>query len=121
MYKLLKLLQIGLIASISLQTVTAQAHAVVTDTTLEIESIKPQQPAEISLKFNSKIELALSQIFLVSKGDRQTKLEAVQGPDMGQVIVSVPPLESGEYALRFKVFAADGHLTEDFIHFFVTQ
>ena len=39
----------------------------------------------------------------------------------GQIIVHIPALESGDYALRFKVFAADGHLTEDVIHFSVSQ
>ena len=29
----------------------------------------------------------------------------------------IPALEAGDYALKFKVFAADGHLTEDVIHF----
>ena len=42
------------------------AHAVVTDSSLEITPITSDKPAEVALKFNSNIELALSQIFLVS-------------------------------------------------------
>lgn len=99
----------------------ASAHAVVTESSLEIAPVTADQATEIKLNFNSHIELGLSQIFLVSAGDRQTLLEAVTGSRPGQIIVSLPPLPPGEYALRFKVFAADGHLTEDIIHFIVTK
>jgi methionine-rich copper-binding protein CopC len=56
---------------------------------------------------------------LVSKGDKQELLKAESGSKQGQIIVYVPPLQSGEYAIKFKIFAADGHLTEDVIHFSV--
>lgn len=121
MGKFKKFIQLSLFIISFGQAGLAAAHAVVTDSSLEITPVKPNQPAEVALKFNSNIELALSQIFLVSKGDKQTRLDAIPGAKPGQVIISVPALSSGEYALRFKVFAADGHLTEDIIHFLVTQ
>jgi len=31
----------------------------------------------------------------------------------------MPALEAGKYALHYKVFAADGHITDDIIHFTV--
>jgi methionine-rich copper-binding protein CopC len=97
------------------------AHAVITDYSLKITPIHANTPAKVELSFNSKIELRLSQIFLVSKGDKHQLLQAVNGGKQGQVIVDIPSLEHGDYALRFKVFAADGHLTEDVIHFSVSQ
>ncbi len=97
------------------------AHAVITDYSLKITPIHVNTPAKVELSFNSQIELGLSQIFLVSKGDAHKILGATIGPKQGQVIVSIPALEAGDYALRFKVFAADGHLTEDVIHFSVSQ
>jgi methionine-rich copper-binding protein CopC len=97
------------------------AHAVITDYSLKITPIHVNTPAKVELSFNSQIELGLSQIFLVSKGDKHQLLQAVNGIKQGQVIVQIPPLESGDYALRFKVFAADGHLTEDVIHFSVSK
>lgn len=99
----------------------ASAHAVITDYSLKITPIHVNSPAKVELWFNSHIELGLSQIFLVSTGDKHQLLQAVSGDKQGQVIVHIPPLEAGDYALRFKVFAADGHLTEDVIHFSVSK
>lgn len=96
------------------------AHAVVTKSSLQIEKVVPNHKSQITLNFNSSIELALSQIFLVSEGDVHQKLEAIQGSRPGQVLLDLPALEEGEYAIRYKIFAADGHLTEDTIHFIVT-
>jgi hypothetical protein len=99
----------------------AAAHAVITDYSLKIASIHAGSPAKVELSFNSQIELGLSQIFLVSKGDKHELLQAVNGSKQGRIIIQIPPLELGDYALRFKVFAADGHLTEDVIHFSVSK
>ncbi|MDI1292851.1 MAG: copper resistance protein CopC [Methylobacter sp.] len=103
------------------QTHWVFAHAVITDYSLKITPIHANSPAKVELSFNSQIELGLSQIFLVSKGDKHQLLTAVNGSKQGQIIILIPPLESGDYALRFKVFAADGHLTEDLIHFSVSK
>lgn len=99
----------------------AAAHAVITDYSLKMTPIHANSPANVELSFNSHIELSLSQIFLVSKGDKHQLLQSDAGRKQGQIIIHVPPLEPGDYALRFKVFAADGHLTEDVIHFSVSQ
>lgn len=98
----------------------AYAHAVVTQDSLTHTPIHAQQPAQVQLSFNSKIELALSQIFLVSKGDKHQLLATHKSSQRGQIIIDIPALVTGDYALRLKVFAADGHLTEDVIHFSVT-
>ena len=103
------------------QTAAVFAHAVVTDETLKIAPIQAGQPGQVALTFNSQIELGLSQIFLVRKGDKQELLSAEKGGKRGQIMVHIPALDYGDYALKLKVFAADGHLTEDVIHFAVTQ
>ena len=97
------------------------AHAVVTDDTLKMAPIHANQQSQAALTFNSQIEPGLSQIFLVRKGDSQELLPIENGSKRGQLIVRIPALDPGDYALRLKVFAADGHLTEDVIHFSVTQ
>ena len=96
-------------------------HAVVTESSLQIGKVAPEKATKITLYFNSHIELALSQIFLVSEGDVHHKLNAYSGPEPGQVIIDLPALAEGEYAILYKIFAADGHLTEDTIHCFVTR
>ncbi len=98
---------------------TAFAHAVVTDYSLKIKTIHAQKQDTVELRFNSHIELGLSQFFLVSKGDKHDALTASNGTQQGYVVINLPPLAVGDYALKFKVFAADGHLTEDVIHFSV--
>ncbi len=100
-------------------TIQVFAHAVVTDYSLKMQPIQPNKADKVQLTFNSQIELGLSQIFLVRKGDKHELLPIAKGNKQGRIIVEIPPLDIGEYALRFKVFAADGHLTEDVIHFSV--
>jgi copper resistance protein C len=116
-----KLFQLTLLLLSLVQTELVSAHAVVTDYSLKVTPIHVNQQGKVELTFNSKIELGLSQIFLVRKGDKHELLQAENGTKQGQIIIHIPPLESGDYALRFKVFAADGHLTEDVIHFSVSQ
>ena len=111
---ILLLLSLGQISPVT-------AHAVVTDYSLKIAPIHAGRQDQAELTFNSKIELGLSQIFLVRKGDKQELLSAEKGGKRGQIIVHIPALDYGDYALKLKVFAADGHLTEDVIHFSVTQ
>ena len=97
----------------------ARAHAVVTDHTLAIEQPKVNEAKKVELTFNSKVEIGLSQVFLVSKGDRHDLLPISQGQQQGHVAVELPALRAGDYALRYRIFAADGHLTEDVIYFAV--
>jgi len=97
------------------------AHAVVTEDSLKTTPIHVHEATQVALSFNSKIERGLSQVFLVSKGDKHTLLTISEGHKQGQLLIDVPGLEPGEYALRLKVFAADGHLTEDVIRFTVVQ
>ena len=115
-----KLIVLGIILFTQVIAVDAFAHAVVTDHTLKFASPKVNEAKSVELTFNSKIELGLSQVYLVSKGDIHTLLEIGEGIKQGNVVVKIPPLTAGDYALRYKIFAADGHLTEDVIHFSVT-
>lgn len=103
------------------QGISVYAHAVVTDYSLKIKPIHARQQDKVELTFNSKIELGLSQVFLVRKGDIHEPLAITEGTRQGQMVIAIPPLEAGDYAIKFKVFAADGHLTEDVIHFSVSQ
>ena len=95
------------------------AHAVVTDYSLKIETVKAGKPTQVKLNFNSSIELGLSQVFLVRTGDVEEALQVRTGQEPGVVFIDMPALDAGEYALHYKIFAADGHITEDVIHFTV--
>lgn len=103
----------------STYTEPATAHAVVTKNSLEIAPIQSGKVSQVTLSFNSRIELGLSKFHLVRTGDKHEPVKFSKGIQPGQVIVELPALDSGKYALRFKIFATDGHLTEDIIRFVV--
>ncbi|MGZ8192070.1 MAG: copper resistance CopC family protein [Methylobacter sp.] len=111
--------QLSLLVISLIQPQLLFAHAVVTEHSLKIAPLHPDRQEKVELTFNSQIELGLSQIFLVHKGDKHELLHAVKGNQRGHIIVDIPPLKAGHYAIRFRIFAADGHLTEDVIHFTV--
>jgi len=97
------------------------AHAVVTHNSLELKPVPVNQASQVELSFNSKVELDLSEIFLVSAGDKMQVVAATPGAKPGTVMLNLPALEPGEYAIKLKIFAADGHLSEDLLRFFVKQ
>jgi copper resistance protein C len=97
------------------------AHAVVTQSSLHGQALEAQKAIQVMLNFNSGVELSLSKFDLVRKGDIHESVPARHGSKPGQLIVSIPPLTPGDYAIHYKVFAADGHLTEDVIRFSVAE
>jgi hypothetical protein len=113
---LLGLLVSGL-AAIPLTPV--QAHAVVTESSLSRDSVKAGHETTVVLFFNSNVELSLSRVFLVSKGDVYHPATISRGKKPGELHIRLPALEAGDYAIKYKVFAADGHLTENAIRFHV--
>lgn len=112
------ILALGLVFAVSQP---ASAHAVVTESSLKSHPIELNHPTEVVLNFNSGVELALSRVFLVSAGDVYHPLEIAKGKKPGQMLIKIPALEEGDYAIKYKVFAADGHLTEDVIRFKVAK
>lgn len=102
-------------------SVATFAHAVVIRSSLESAAPAPNRAGEVHLWFNSDIEPALSLFLLVRSGDHKQVLPFAKGRGRGEVVVTLPPLPPGEYALQYKVFAADGHLTESIVQFFVRE
>lgn len=96
-------------------------HAVVTHNSLKLKPVPVNQASRVELSFNSKVELDLSEVFLVSTGDVMTPINAIPGEKAGQVLLELPALIPGEYAIKLKIFAADGHLSEDLLRFFVKE
>lgn len=97
----------------------AYGHAVVTHNSLKLKPVPVNQASQVELLFNSKVELDLSEVFLVSSGDKMQTIPASLGDKPGTIILSLPALEPGEYAIKLRIFAADGHLSEDLLRFFV--
>ena len=97
------------------------AHAVVTESSLTSRPVKPNHATTVVLFFNSNVELKLSKVFLVSAGDVYHPVEIQRGKKRGELRVKLPALEPGDYAIKYKVFAADGHLTDNSIRFHVAE
>jgi methionine-rich copper-binding protein CopC len=108
-----------LLALMLITTNAAFGHAVVTHNSLKLKPVPVNLASEVELSFNSKVELDLSEVFLVSAGDKMQTITATPGEKPGQVLLHLPALEPGEYAIKLKIFAADGHLSEDLLRFFV--
>ncbi len=95
------------------------AHAVVMQASLPISPRPAHKSSDIVLRFNAAIEVSLAQFFLVKAHDEQEKLPIQAGDQAGEIKISLPALEAGKYALKFKIFATDSHLTEDVLYFWV--
>lgn len=98
----------------------ADAHAVI------LESVPRQadslaSPKRLVLRFNSRLEKPLCSVQLL--GPRQKTIALLRWePDSpaDTLAYALPPLEPGAYQARWKVMAADGHVTEGIVRFTVT-
>ncbi|HWP66726.1 MAG TPA: copper resistance CopC family protein [Candidatus Limnocylindria bacterium] len=107
-----------LVAVVVDHPIDAAAHAVVTRATLRDAIIPAGKASETTLEFNGAIEAKLAKVTLVDDGGTERALELVPGGHPPNVlVVSLPPLAPGHYALRYKVLAADGHVTESVLRF----
>jgi methionine-rich copper-binding protein CopC len=96
------------------------AHAVLTKTTLDGTTVREGTPTTVTLTFNAAIEPGLTKIVLVNEHRGEQPLEVLPKGAPGTVTVTLPPLPPGAYGLRYKVLAADGHVTESVVRFKVT-
>jgi methionine-rich copper-binding protein CopC len=97
----------------------AAAHAIVLESSPKHDAVLPEAPARLLLRFNSRIEAALSRVTLESAGGRPVALP-VAGTAAGaadRLVVPLQPLAPGVYVVRYRVLAADGHVTEGALRF----
>ena len=94
----------------------ALAHAILTQASLE-GGVQAGTATTVTLRFNAGIEPGFTRVQLVDAGGEARPLEVAPGTSPDRVLVTVPPLEAGSYGLRYKVLAADGHVTESLLRF----
>jgi methionine-rich copper-binding protein CopC len=98
----------------------AHAHAIILESAPgQAESLT--SPKRLVLRFNSRLEKPLCSVQLV--GPRQKTIALLrQEPDSpaDTLAYALPPLDPGAYQARWKVMAADGHVTEGVVLFTVT-
>lgn len=95
----------------------AGAHAVLTGTSIEGDRIRAGAETTVVLRFNSAIEPALSRVALVDAEKHETVLALRPAAEPGRLAVTVPALAPGAYGLHFKIYAVDGHVTENVVRF----
>jgi methionine-rich copper-binding protein CopC len=107
----------------------ARAHAIVLEASPAHESVLAAPPARIVLRFNSKIEHALSRVTIErGAGERGAGETGAGRPvalpvaraadgDAARLVVPLSPLAPGVYIVRYRVLAADGHVTEGALRF----
>ena len=103
---------LGIICACSLPLPAAQAHAIILESAPAQGSSGPA-PRRLLLRFNSRLERSLCSVQLVGPGQRVVALLR-QEPDTppDTLAYPLPPLAAGAYQARWKVMAADGHVTE---------
>lgn len=92
------------------------AHAVVKSTSLRDHPLRPWTQTTVIVSFNTRIALSLSQMTLGKPNGEELPLKISPGANSDEVQVQVPSLPPGTYAIRYHVFAEDGHLTEGYVH-----
>ena len=77
-------------------------------------------PKQLVIRFNSRLEKALCTVTLVgAKSGQAMRLQGMADGPMDTLIYALPPLEPQTYQARWKVLAADGHVTRGVIEFTV--
>ncbi len=118
-WELAVLVVLGMIGAWLTGLPDALAHAIILESVPRHEESR-SSPKRIVLRFNSRLEKPLCSVQLV--GPRQKTIALLrQEPDAAADTLSylVPPLEPGAYQARWKVMAADGHVTEGIVLFTV--
>ena len=110
---------LGIIWACSFPLPAAQAHAIILESAPAQGSSGPA-PRRLILRFNSRLERSLCSVQLVGPGQHTVALlraEPDTPPDT--LAYPLPPLRPGAYRARWKVMAADGHVTEGTVVFTV--
>ena len=94
------------------------AHAVITRSSIGDKPVPAGQATQVALHFNSAIETSHSTVSVMGADGKATPLDLVPGEhEPGTLVVALPALPAGHYALRYRVLAADGHVTESMLRF----
>jgi methionine-rich copper-binding protein CopC len=91
-------------------TLSLEAHAILKESSPPPNGIVFGPDVAIRLKFNSRIDGAHSRIFVESAGIvQEIKMGAQLSPDI--LLGQAKDLKAGEYRLRWRALATDGHIT----------
>ncbi len=99
----------------------AYAHAIVLESSPRPGAVLARPPAQITLRFNSKIEKRFTRLTLATGNQPPAPVTAASdepaAPD--RLVIPIRSLAPGDYTLRYRVLAVDGHITEGTLRFTV--
>ncbi len=97
----------------------ASAHAIITDNVPAVGATVAGPDVDITLTYNSRIDLTRSRLQLVKPDN--SKQDIVISPDSGPATLSgkAQGLTPGAYRLHWQVLSVDGHITRGDIPFSV--
>jgi len=99
----------------------AAAHAIILESEPARDAKLAEPPTRVYLRFNSKIEKRLTRVSISAADGRAVPLPVVADGSQAADRISLPltALRPGAYVVRYKVLAADGHITEGGLRFCV--
>jgi methionine-rich copper-binding protein CopC len=99
------------VAALALAPALALSHALLQKTEPGRRAVLGQAPAQVRLWFNEKLEPAFSSIAVTdARGAPVTQDKARVAADNPKLLVlDLPPLGPGEYAVSYQVLSVDGH------------
>lgn len=103
----------------ALRPVAAPAHAILVRSSVGERPMVADAAGTVTLRFNAGIEATLSKVVLIDAQRAERPLSVAPGESAGELTVDVPALAPGTYGLRYRVLAADGHLTDGLLKFTV--
>lgn len=109
------------VLALGVRAAPAAAHAIVLESSPVHDAVLAEPPARLLLRFNSRIEAGLSRVTIESASGRPVALPAARdalGAE-NRLVVPLSPLAPGVYVVRYRVLAADGHVTEGALRFTV--
>ena len=91
----------------------ALAHAFLTHATPPVGSTVRKAPAQVTLRFTQRLELAFSKVQVEGAGGKRVDTgDPTLAEDGTAIAVAVPPLTPGRYTVKWRVLSVDTHVTE---------
>ncbi len=108
-------------ASLFLAARTANAHAVLLESSPSTNATVAGTGVPIELRFNVRIDAHRSRLVLILPGGAPQPLEIHKQASADTLSSTALGLQAGVYRLRWQVLAADGHITRGEVLFTVTR
>ena len=100
-----------ILAAAGAATSAAQAHAKIESSQPKADSVLPAAPKEIRLQFNEPLEAAFSKVQLVDAKEADIALPKITLDKANPKVMftALPPLQPGQYRVRWTAMTHDGH------------